>query len=285
MSYPKQSDVEVPLLQVLAGNGGAAEPKSIYPRVAEYFPELTAEDQERRMDSKPSARKWWNLVQWARQTLVAAGQIDGSTRGVWKITELGRARLETVTEADRQEPVEGGRPPQAASPQTEITLRDLANRSRDAAKARLLSELHNLTPRGFEHFCKELLQQLGYRNVVVTPAVSDEGIDGHGDFQQGAVRIKSAFQAKRWSDRIVGRPEINELRGSIQGGYDHGVFLTTSRFSREAIEAAYRQGAVSVMLLDGDAITELMIDHGIGVVKQPLLLYEVAPEFFEFEAD
>jgi restriction endonuclease Mrr len=39
------------------------------------------------------------------------------------------------------------------------------------------------------------------------------------------------------------------------------------------------------MLLDGEAITELMIDHGIGVIKQPLLLYEVAPEFFEFEED
>jgi len=163
--------------------------------------------------------------------------------------------------------------------------RKLANRSRDEAKARLLSELRGLTPRAFEHFCKELLQQLGYSNVVVTGRTADGGIDGFGDFRQGAVNIKSAFQAKRWTDTPIGRPDLDRLRGALQGRFDHGVFLTTSRFSEEATEAAYRQGAISIMLLDGEAITELMIDNGIGVIKQPLVLYEVAPEFFEFEEE
>jgi len=130
-----------------------------------------------------------------------------------------------------------------------------------------------------------LLQQLGYRNVVVTDRTRDGGIDGFGDFKQGAVNIKSAFQAKRWSDTPIGRPALDSLRGALQGKFDHGVFLTTSRFSNDAAEAAYRQGAISIMLLDGEAITDLMIDHGIGVIKQPLVLYEVAPEFFEFEED
>jgi restriction system protein len=71
----------------------------------------------------------------------------------------------------------------------------------------------------------------------------------------------------------------------LQGKFDHGVFLTTSRFSNDAKDDAYRQGAISIMLLDGEAITDLMIDQGIGVVKQPLVLYEVAPEFFEFDED
>lgn len=285
MSYPKQSDVEIPLLQVLETNGGAAEPKKIYSRVANYFPELTAEDQTRRMDSKPSARKWWNLVQWARQTLVARGEIDGSTRGVWKITPGGRARLlekqrATVPTTRQTRRVslrdvigDGG----------EVTLRDLANRTRDEVKARLLSELRSLSAHGFEHFCKELLQQLGYNDVIVTSRSADGGIDGHGDFKQGPVNLKSAFQAKKWTNKIVGRPDVQRLRGALQGDFAHGVFLTTSKFSAEAIKASYKKGAIPVMLLDGDAISELMIDRGLGVTKQPIVLFEVMSEYFDFE--
>jgi len=119
--------------------------------------------------------------------------------------------------------------------------------------------------------------------VAVSRRSGDGGIDGDGDFRQGAVSIKSAFQAKRWSDSAVGRPEIDKFRGAIQGDYDHGVFITTSRFSREAAESSYKKGAISILLLDGDAIVDLMLDKGIGVVKQPLYLYEISEEFFDFE--
>ena len=38
-----------------------------------------------------------------------------------------------------------------------------------------------------------------------------------------------------------------------------------------------------ILLLDGEAIAELMIDRGVGVVKQPVYLYDVAAEFFNFD--
>ena len=79
----------------------------------------------------------------------------------------------------------------------DLSLRDLANRSRDEAKSRLLTELKGLSPIAFEHFCKELLQQLGYREVNVTKRSGDSGIDGYGNFQQGVVSIKSAFPIRR----------------------------------------------------------------------------------------
>ena len=119
--------------------------------------------------------------------------------------------------------------------------------------------------------------------MTVTKRTGDGGIDGYGDFRQGAVSIKSAFQAKRWTEAPVGRPEIDRLRGAIQGEYDHGVFITTSRFTRDATEASYKKGAISILLLDGDAVVEQMIDRGIGVTKQPLYLYEVAEDFFDFD--
>ena len=268
MAFPRQSDVEIPLLTVLAQNGGSAKPSDVYGQLAARFPDLTPAEQEQRSESSPSIRKWWNLVQWVRQHLVATGEIDGATRGIWTLTPKGNARLA------------GDQPPD--SPRL-TTLRDLMNASREEAKSRLLTELKALSPTGFEYFCMELLQRLGYRDVAVTRRSGDGGIDGHGDFQQGAVSIKSAFQAKKWADTPVGRPDIDKLRGAIQGDYDHGVFITTSRFTREAEAASYKKGAISILLLDGDLLVDLMLDRGIGVVKQPLYLYEISDAFFDFE--
>ena len=129
----------------------------------------------------------------------------------------------------------------------------------------------------------ELLQQLGYMNLAVTRRSADGGIDGYRDFRQGAVSIKSAFQAKRWIENAVGRPDIDKLRGSSQGDYDHGVFITTSRFTKEAADASHKKGAITILLLDGEALAELMIERGIGVVKPPVYLYEVASEFLDFD--
>jgi restriction endonuclease Mrr len=281
MPFPKQGDVEIPLLKVLADAGGSAKPRDVYPRVAAHFPNLSVEEQELRLESTPGTRKWWNLVQWVRQHLVEALEIDGSTRGVWRLTDRGRARLASLDSGGASQAGTSSASPQVAG--SGVGLRDLANKSRDEAKSRVLTELKNLTPTGFEHFCMELLQQLGYRSVAVTRRSADGGIDGYGDFRQGAVSIKSAFQAKRWTDASVGRPEIDKLRGAIQGDYDHGVFITTSRFTKDATDASYKKGAITILLLDGEAIAELMVERGIGVVRQPVYLYEIAPDFFDFD--
>lgn len=281
MTYPKQSDVVIPLLRALVDLGGEAEPRKIYPVVAKSFPDLTQEEQEQRLESSPSTRKWWNLVQWVRQDLVGMGEIDGSTRGVWKITEKGRTHLSQ--QSTRTPSIAQKRHDVLQSRAIEITLRDLSNASLNDLKARLLLELGNLSPRGFEHFCTEFLQRLGFREVSVTKSTGDGGIDGFGDFRQGAVRIKSAFQAKRWTDTPVGRPEIDRFRGAIQGEYDHGVFLTTSRFTEDAQQASVKKGAITILLLDGKAIADLMIEWGIGVVRQPIYLQDIDPTFFEFD--
>ncbi len=254
----------------------------VYSLVAANFPSLSAEEQEERLESSPSTRKWSNLVQWARQSLVEQGQIDGSQRGIWKVTDAGRARASgsgvsaTVAIATPNVPV-------SVAVASTAGLRDLVNANVQEVKARLIAELKELTPRAFEHFCKELLSHLGFRNVEVTKRSQDGGIDGFGDFRQGAIAIRSAFQAKRWTENPVGRPDIDRLRGAIQGEFDHGVFLTTSRFSKEAKEASYRKGAISILLLDGPAIADLLLERGLGVRKLPLYLLDVDQEFFDID--
>jgi len=56
MAYPKQSDVELPLLRVLLESGGSAKPRDLYSKVAVHFPDLSAEEQEERLESTPNTR-------------------------------------------------------------------------------------------------------------------------------------------------------------------------------------------------------------------------------------
>ena len=283
MPYPKQFEIEVPLLEALAELGGEARPRDVYPMVAKRFPQVTPEELEERLENYPSVRKWSNLVQWVRQRLVEQGQVDGSQRGVWRITAAGRARLSGLGTTLCS--VEASTRLLQTARASGVTLRDLVNQNFDEIRARLLVELRDLSPRAFEHFCKDFLAHLGYRNVEVTKRSQDGGIDGHGEFRQGAVSIRSAFQAKRWSDNTVGRPEIDKFRGAIQGDFDHGVFLRTSKFSRDAKLASYKKGAITVLLLDGRAVADLLVERGIGVRRMPVHLYDVDDEFFDFEED
>lgn len=274
MSFPRQAEVEVPLLKVLAELGGEGKPSEIYPLVAKHFSNLTPEEQEERLENFPSTKKWNNLVQWVRQRLVEVGQLDGSQRGVWRLTSSGAERLN----------MRGAAAPESVAT-APVNLRDLVNANAEEIRARLLAELQALTPRTFEQFCREFLSQLGYRNVEVTRRSQDGGVDGYGDFRQGAISIRSAFQAKRWTSTPVGRPEVDKFRGAIQGDYDHGVFLTTSRFSKDAKQASYKKGAITILLLDGTAIAELLLERGLGVRRVPLYIYDIDEEFFKLDEE
>jgi restriction system protein len=207
MAFPKQKEIEVPLLAAIEQLGGEAKPCDVYPLVTQRFPDLSAEEQEVRLESSASTTKWHNTIQWVRQALVGAGQVDGSTRGIWKITPAGKQRLSAAPTHPSHKAVS-----------SEANLRDLQNSNLNEIKARLLGELKELTPRAFEHFGKAFLGHLGFISVEVTSKTKDGGLDGYGDFRQGAISIKSAFQAKRWTKAPIGRPEIDKFRGAIQGG-------------------------------------------------------------------
>lgn len=89
---PKQSQIEVPLLQVLNEMGGNGIPKEIYPRVTTKLSDLT-EDVLRETVGKGRNNKLTNRIQWTRQALIDAGDMVSLKRGVWAITEQGRNRL------------------------------------------------------------------------------------------------------------------------------------------------------------------------------------------------
>jgi len=111
---------------------------------------------------------------------------------------------------------------------------------------------------------------------------NDGGIDGIID--QDALGLSRIYvQAKRYSaDNAVGREAIQAFVGALAGNQaNQGVFITTSRFSRSAVDYADSIGT-RVILIDGKRLAKLMIRYGVGVqVKQRLEIIEIDEDFFE----
>ena len=137
-------------------------------------------------------------------------------------------------------------------------------------KHRMLRELKNLSPKAFEEFAKRLLDVYGFHATAVTQLSGDGGIDGYGKLKVGLANLNVAFQCKRWTKGNIQRPEIDKFRGASQGDYEQGLFFTTASFSEGAIGASIKRGAVPIILVDGPAIVDMMIEKGFGVQIETL---------------
>jgi restriction system protein len=140
-------------------------------------------------------------------------------------------------------------------------------------RSKLHDRLYELSPAQFEKFARHLLTAYGFVQVVVTQRSRDGGLDGHGLLKVGIARMAVAFQCKRWEGNVP-RPEVDKFRGAIQGEFEQGLFFTTADFTRGAMEASIKKGAVPIILLDGEGIVDLMVETEFGVQKKPLQIYE-----------
>jgi restriction system protein len=260
---PSHAEVEMPLLKALMELGGAARPKDIYPRVTAMFPQLTAEDLSATL--KHGEKKWFNRIQWTRQALITSGDLESPKRGVWAITKQGTERVQTLAQ--------GGNQPVLPSVPTKVGLVELYETYDVQFRSKLLDKLYQLTPRQFEHFARALLAAYGFVQMSVTQVAKDGGIDGHGMLKVGLARMAVAFQCKRWEGN-VSRAEVDKFRGAIQGEFEQGIFFTTSDFTKGAMDASIKKGAVPVILLNGESIVDLMIDKEFGVQRKALQFYE-----------
>jgi restriction system protein len=73
---------------------------------------------------------------------------------------------------------------------------------------------------------------------------------------------------------------VQSFVGSLVGlGATKGVFVTTSTFSRQAIEFA-RHLSQRVILIDGEQLTRLMVEHDVGVRTSRALEFKRLDEDF-----
>ena len=152
-------------------------------------------------------------------------------------------------------------------------LKEIHSKHTFAFKAQILHQLKQIDPRIFESFSKRLLEVYGFKEVNVTSYSRDGGLDGHGKLKVGITYLNVAFQCKRWKSNSVGRPEIDKFRGAIQGDFEQGIIFTTSNFSRDALNATIKKGAVPIILIDGDTLVDIMIDKKFGVDSESIPVY------------
>lgn len=262
-------------------------------------------------ETLPSGQlRYRNRIGWATSYLGRAGALSRPARGHYAITDAGRRLLaehpdgvseralrafvgdpdashtwkalqgvearETAITSD-PEPVTGLDP--------EEQIADGIGRINATVADELLTRLHDNSPTFFEQTVINLLVAMGYGGAggraTVTRASNDGGIDGIID--QDALGLSRVYvQAKRYApDNSVGRPELQAFVGALSGKADGGVFITTARFSKGAIEYA-EIVPTRIILIDGVRLADLMIRYGVGVqVKQTLQIVEVDEDFFE----
>ena len=127
---------------------------------------------------------------------------------------------------------------------------------------RVRSHWLSMEPRQFELFVKGLLVHCGFRDVCVTKFSADGGIDVNARagarmwiFEHTLVQV----QAKRCL-HSVGRKEVAELRGSLQP-FAKDAVVTTSHFSKAAINEAGEEGKHPITLVDGFRLSKLVLDE------------------------
>jgi restriction system protein len=250
-----------------------------------------------------------NRVAWAVTHLAQAGLLDRPARGVTQITGRGlevlrqhpaRVDMKVLrrfpeydefrarTRARKGQPTEGiGRPDAAEHDQLapREAIAEVIDSAHSAVAADLLARVIKQPPAFLERLVLDLLVKMGYGGLE-SPA-EHLGAPGDGGLD-GLIRLDKLgldvvyVQAKRYTDRHVGRPDIQAFVGALHGAQaSRGVFITTSRFSSEALDYADRVNA-RLVLIDGPELASLMIEYDCGVItEQAFVLKQVDENFFE----
>ncbi|MBE9080211.1 Mrr restriction system protein [Romeria aff. gracilis LEGE 07310] len=281
---PKFVQLFSPVIEALKILGGSARPAEVREQIAEaqQIPE-----EERAVLLEGGGNRFDNLVAWARFYLVKAGYIDSSRRGVWALTEKGRA----IPSFNHDEALELFKAVHSEF-STGQKAKDLESEDEAAAsppdetsaaatdyQTDLLETLLALPPEGFERFCQRLLRESGFQEVTVTGRSGDGGIDGIGILQVNPlVSFKVLFQCKRYKGS-VNPSQVRDFRGAMMGRADKGIIITTGTFTTEAKREAVRDGVPPIELVNGEKLIAMLESLELGLV--PVQTYKVDDSFFD----
>ena len=241
----------------------------------------------------------YNRLGWTKTYLAKAGLVESIRRGVFRITSEGKKVLNSNEEITNEylmkyeSFVEFITPNNNSIEEVNVeennTPIENIDKSLKMISSRLSGELLEMIllkePIFFERLVLDLLDKMGYaydaESVTPTRYSSDEGIDGiikEDKFGFSTIYV----QAKRWSEK-VGRPEIQKFLGAVTGqGGNKGLFITTSSFTKDAMEYAKKQLQVKLILIDGKILTDLMINYNLGVsVVKSYEIKQIDIDYFE----
>lgn len=308
MPIPDYQSLMLPVLRL------AAEGETRVPDAAEKLADelgLTAAEREEML---PSGRQriLHNRIHWAKFYITKAGLIESPGRGRFVASAEGSTLLATNpaginvdtlkaypafaefyasstagSRTTNAAPGSAGETIDAGSSATPEEQIDAAQGVlHQALKADLLQRILAQSPAFFERAIVDLLVGMGYGGSHESAArrlgkTGDGGIDGVIDEDRlGLDRIY--VQAKRYAPHVsVVRPEVQGFLGSLVGvGASKGVFVTTSSFSTPATDFVQHLPQ-RIVLIDGDRLADLMIEHGVGIrVARSVEVKRLDEDFF-----
>lgn len=286
MPIPDYQTIMLPLLQ-LASDKQEHKFSDAVQNLAEKF-SLTDEEKGELLPSGTQA-VFNNRVGWARSYLKQAALLSSTKRGYFKISEQGLSLL-----AEKPEKIN------SALLERYAEFQEFRNRKKDQSKIldetgtthipenetpedslaaaykllrknledEILASVKDSSPAFFERLVVDLLVKMGYGGNRQDAGRAlgksgDGGIDGIINEDQLGLDV-IYIQAKRW-EGVVGRPEIQKFAGALQGQRARkGVFITTSAFTKEAMEYASLIES-KIILISGEKLASLMAQHNVGV--------------------
>jgi restriction system protein len=303
MAIPDFQSLMLPLLECLR-DGQNRSMREVTEELAHKH-RLTPEERAERLPSGQQS-VFSNRVAWSKSHLKGAGLLENPTRGLVRISELGQKVLAQrpplinvkflkqfpayLTFISKPQPGDAAAPAEPLLPEEEqrtpLELIDSAFKSlRQATADDLLSRLKSCSPAFFELVVVKLLMAMGYGGMAgagsVTGKSGDGGIDGV--IRQDKLGLDVVcIQAKRW-EGSVGGDVIQRFAGSMDlHRAKKGVILTTSSYTKAAHDFVNRIEGKKVVLIDGEQLAELMIEHDLGVATtKSYLVKEVSNDFFD----
>ncbi len=305
MPVPDYQSVMLPLLQFAAQKETETSTSEAVEALAKEF-SLTEEDLKEMLPSGIQST-FFNRVGWASTYMKKARLLEVTRRGFYRITDRGKDLLKkqpkfinvkllnqypefvefkklkgtrTNNTNDSKKTYDGS----IATPSE--ALEAAYENLRDELSDELLSRLKKTSPAFFERVVVELLVKMGYGGSRADAGKAigrsgDGGIDGI--IKEDKLGLDVVYiQAKRWDNNPVGRPDVMQFAGALQAQRaNKGIFITTSRFTDDARNYVSQIGS-KIVLIDGEQLTGLMIEHDVGVSTVSLYpVKKIDSDYFE----
>ncbi|MBN2734459.1 MAG: restriction endonuclease [Methanomicrobiaceae archaeon] len=301
MPVPDYQTLMLPVLKCVS-DGQEHASKELRQKISKTL-QLSDEDLAERLPSGIQST-FDNRVGWATTYLKKSGLLISPKRGVILITDRGRDVLRQNPERIDTKFLEqfkeyqdfkvlrrykSGTDRSNDVSSAELTPEEILENSYHDLRSQLADEIlervMQCSPEFFENLVVDLLVAMGYGGSrsdagKAVGKSGDDGIDGIIKEDRLGLDVVN-IQAKRWQN-TVGRPEIQAFVGSLAGNRaKKGVFITTSKFSKEADDYV-RRIEQKVVLIGGEQLAQLMIDYDIGVSKEAqYVVKKIDYDYFE----
>ena len=260
LSLPDYKDMMNPALQALRELGGSAAIDEIFNKVVEI---MGLDDDQLSIFHNPDKSSRSEVeyrLAWTRTYLKKFGLIENSTRGVWALTKQGM-QTELV---DPNVVVNYCREQVDQERAVQIPVEEESD-AEMSWRADVLTSIDEMDAPAYERLYQRVLRESGFVHVEITGSSEDGGIDGKGVMRLGGLLIyRVFFQCKRYQGS-VNASIVRDFRDAMLDRTKKGYLITSSSFTRGAIKEAARYGALSLDLIDGDQLINIMKDLELGI--------------------